>query len=281
MRVLLILTCAALVAQAQTPAPQTAKPNPAVTAPPAAPSAAQPAPVAQPRPPAEPPLSPEDEKKVVYAVGLVVGRQLAQLDLSPDEMDIVRQAIADSRAGKPALELTEWGPKIRQLAQARAGNVVAREKALSKAYLEKAAAEPGAVKTDSGIVYRELTPGTGESPKLTDTVKVNYRGTLVNGTEFDSSYRRNQPAVFGVRGVIPCWTEGIQKMKAGGKSILVCPSDLAYRDAGNAAIPGGAALIFEVELLEIMPPPPAPPAPPQPAAPAAAPAPPAPPAPKQ
>jgi FKBP-type peptidyl-prolyl cis-trans isomerase FkpA len=96
--------------------------------------------------------------------------------------------------------------------------------------------------------------GTGESPKATDTVKVNYRGTLVNGTEFDSSYKRNEPAQFPLNGVIKCWTEGVQRMKVGGKSMLICPSDLAYGEQGRPSIPGNATLIFEIELLEIGPP---------------------------
>jgi len=122
----------------------------------------------------------------------------------------------------------------------------------SKAYLEKAAAEPGAVRTASGLVYRELRAGTGASPTAANTVKVHYRGTLVNGTEFDSSYKRNEPATFPLNQVIPCWTEGVQKMKVGGKSQLVCPSSIGYGDRGSPPdIPGGATLIFEIELLGI------------------------------
>jgi FKBP-type peptidyl-prolyl cis-trans isomerase FkpA len=121
-----------------------------------------------------------------------------------------------------------------------------------KAYLDKAAAQPGAVRTPSGLVYRELRAGSGESPKASDTVKVNYRGTLPDGTEFDSSYKRNEPAQFPLSQVIPCWTEGVQKMKVGGKSELVCPASIAYGDRGSPpVIPGGATLIFEVELLKI------------------------------
>jgi FKBP-type peptidyl-prolyl cis-trans isomerase FkpA len=150
------------------------------------------------------------------------------------------------------VKLDEWGPKIESLAQARAARIAAREKIASEAYLAKAAAEPGAVKTPSGLIYRELKAGTGASPKDTDTVKVHYRGTFTNGTEFDSSYRRNEPAQFPLKGVIACWTEGLQKMKVGGKAMLVCPSDLAYGDKGRGPIPGGAALTFEVELVEIM-----------------------------
>jgi FKBP-type peptidyl-prolyl cis-trans isomerase FkpA len=101
------------------------------------------------------------------------------------------------------------------------------------------------------LVYRELRAGSGRSPLATDTVKVNYRGTLINGVEFDSSYSRHEPAQFALNGVIRCWTEGVQKMKVGGKAMLVCPSDLAYGDQGRPSIPGGAALVFEIELLEI------------------------------
>jgi FKBP-type peptidyl-prolyl cis-trans isomerase FkpA len=154
--------------------------------------------------------------------------------------------------------------------QARAARIAEREKAASAAFVDKAAAQPGAEKTASGLVYKEITPGTGPSPKATDTVKVHYRGTLVNGTEFDSSYKRGEPAEFALNGVIPCWTEGVQKMKAGGKATLVCPSNLAYGDRGRPSIPGGAALIFEIELLEVVAPPPAAVAP-APAAPAEAP----------
>src|SRR5579871_3167562 len=119
-------------------------------------------------------------------------------------------------------------------------------------YLDKAAKEPGAIKTPTGLVYRELRPGSGAFPKPTDVVKVNYRGTLTNGTEFDSSYKRNESATFPLNQVIPCWTEGLQRMKVGGKSQLVCPASIAYGDRGAPPdIPGGATLIFEVELLRI------------------------------
>jgi FKBP-type peptidyl-prolyl cis-trans isomerase FkpA len=122
----------------------------------------------------------------------------------------------------------------------------------SKTYLDKAAAEPGAIRTASGLVYKELKPGTGASPSAADVVKVHYRGTLLDGTEFDSSYKRNEPAQFPLNQVIPCWTEGVQKMKIGGKSKLVCPSSIAYGDRGRPpVIPGGATLIFEIELLGI------------------------------
>jgi FKBP-type peptidyl-prolyl cis-trans isomerase FkpA len=119
-------------------------------------------------------------------------------------------------------------------------------------FLDKAAAEPGATKTPSGLVYKELRAGTGASPSASDTVTVNYRGTLEDGSEFDSSYKRNEPAKFPLDKVIPCWTEGVQKMKVGGKSQLVCPSAIAYGPEGHPpVIPGGATLVFEIELLAI------------------------------
>jgi FKBP-type peptidyl-prolyl cis-trans isomerase FkpA len=193
-----------------------------------------------------------DNEKIVYALGLSVYRSLAQFELTAGETEILMQGLRDAAAGKPAIDLKEWGPKIAQLSRERAGRVAEREKGAGKAYLEKAAAEPGAIRTGSGMVYRELKPGAGASPAASNTVKVHYRGTFVNGTEFDSSYSRNQPAQFPLKGVIPCWTEGVQKMKAGGKAILVCPSDLAYGDQGRPPIPGGATLVFEIELLEIV-----------------------------
>ncbi|HVY91843.1 MAG TPA: FKBP-type peptidyl-prolyl cis-trans isomerase [Bryobacteraceae bacterium] len=192
-----------------------------------------------------------DEQKTIYALGLGISRSLKPFALSPAELDLVKQAMTDAGAGKPAVDLDEWGPRIQGLANARSAIITQREKDASAAYLAKAAQEPGAIKTASGLVYKELTPGTGPSPVASDTVKVHYRGTLIDGTEFDSSYKRNEPAEFPLNGVVPCWTEGVQLIKVGGKSRLVCPSDLAYGDEGRPSIPGGAALIFEIELLGI------------------------------
>ena len=121
-----------------------------------------------------------------------------------------------------------------------------------EAFLDSAAREPGAVKTPSGLVFRTLTPGHGESPSATDNVRVHYVGTLVDGSEFDSSVRRGQPAEFRLDQVIPCWTEGVQRMKVGEKARLVCPAEIAYGAQGRPpVIPGGATLVFEVELLGV------------------------------
>ena len=120
--------------------------------------------------------------------------------------------------------------------------------------LAAAAAEPGAVTTPSGLVYRTVKEGTGASPAATDTVKVHYRGTFPDGREFDSSIKRGQPASFPLNRVIKCWTEGLQRMKVGGKAKLTCPAAIAYGDRGaGGEIPPGAVLRFEVELLAINP----------------------------
>jgi FKBP-type peptidyl-prolyl cis-trans isomerase FkpA len=115
--------------------------------------------------------------------------------------------------------------------------------------------EPGTVTTQSGLIYRSLKDGTGPSPGATDVVKVHYRGTFPDGKEFDSSYKRGQPIEFPLNGVIKCWTEGVQKMKVGGKAKLVCPASIAYgeRGAGGGVIPPNATLLFEVELLAVSP----------------------------
>ena len=118
--------------------------------------------------------------------------------------------------------------------------------------LAKAAAEPGAVVTPSGLVFRTITEGKGASPAATDTVKVNYRGTFPDGREFDSSYARHEPAEFPLNRVIKCWTEGVQRMKVGGKAKLTSPSSIAYGERGaGGTIPPNATLLFEVELLAI------------------------------
>jgi FKBP-type peptidyl-prolyl cis-trans isomerase FkpA/FKBP-type peptidyl-prolyl cis-trans isomerase FklB len=127
------------------------------------------------------------------------------------------------------------------------------EKKAGAAYLAKAAAEPGATRTVSGAIVQTLKEGSGPTPTAADTVKVHYHGTLVDGTVFDSSVARGEPATFPLDGVIQCWTEGVQQIKVGGKIRLVCPADIAYGDRGSPpVIKPGATLIFEVELLEIV-----------------------------
>lgn len=187
-----------------------------------------------------------EDEKTLYALGLALARELQVFNLNPTEAEQVKRGFADALSGrKPVVELEPYGPKIQALAQARRATQ-------AKDFLDRAAKEKGAVKTDSGLVYTSIKEGSGASPKAADTVKVHYRGTLTDGREFDSSYARNSPAEFPLGGVIKCWTEGVAKMKVGGKAKLVCPAAIAYGDrgAGNM-IPPGATLVFEVELLEV------------------------------
>ena len=122
-----------------------------------------------------------------------------------------------------------------------------------EAFAEKAAKEKGAVKTASGLVYRSLEEGTGEQPARSSTVRVNYKGTFIDGKVFDASEKHGGPATFPLDRVIPCWTEGVARMKVGGKAQLVCPPAIAYGARGApGAIPPNSTLVFEVELLEIL-----------------------------
>lgn len=191
--------------------------------------------------------------KAVYAIGLMLGRNLAPLNLTPAELDVVKKGLSAAATGaKPEVDLQTYGPKVDEWARARVAESAKGEKDKAKAFADKAAQEPGAVRTASGLIYRTLTAGNGASPAATDKVKVHYVGTLTNGTEFDSSIKRGQPVEFKLNEVIACWTEGVQKMKVGEKARLVCPSDIAYGDQGRPpTIPAGATLVFEIELLGI------------------------------
>jgi len=202
---------------------------------------------------AEPELK-TDEQKTLYALGLAISRGLGTFSLTEAELEIVKAGLADGVLHHtPQVDFDQYGPKLQALQQTRAAAVAATEKKNAQAFLDKAAAEPGAKKLPSGLVITTLRPGTGASPKATDTVKVHYQGTLIDGTVFDSSIRRGEPATFPLNGVIPCWTEGVQQMKVGGKSRLVCPSSLAYGDRGAPPrIKPGATLVFEIELLEVV-----------------------------
>lgn len=203
-----------------------------------------------------------EDQKTLYAVGVVVGTQTkSSFSLTPAELEFIKKGMSDVVAGsKSAVDMEVYGPKIQQLAQARHSAQNEKNLAAAKDAIDKAAKESGAVKTASGLVYLPVKEGSGASPAATDNVKVNYRGTLIDGKEFDSSYSRGEPAEFPLTGVIKCWTEGLQKMKVGGKAKLTCPPALAYGEngAGGGQIPGNSALVFEVELLAVSKPAPAP-----------------------
>jgi FKBP-type peptidyl-prolyl cis-trans isomerase FkpA len=190
-----------------------------------------------------------EDQKTLYALGLALGRNITVFQLKPAELKFVEKGIEDQMKGAtPKVDLKTYGPKIDALARERKAKQAAVEKAKAKAFLAKAETEKGAVKTETGLIYLSEADGTGTSPKAEDTVKVSYRGTFTDGKVFDES---KEPVTFPLNHVIPCWTEGVQKMKPGGKAKLVCPSSIAYGDQGQGPIPGGATLVFEVQLVGI------------------------------
>jgi FKBP-type peptidyl-prolyl cis-trans isomerase FkpA/FKBP-type peptidyl-prolyl cis-trans isomerase FklB len=195
-----------------------------------------------------------EDQKTLYALGLALSQNLAPFNLTETELEMVQAGLRDGILNKPRkVELETYGPKLKELQASRASAAAAVEKKAGQAFLAKAATEKGATRTPSGLVITTIKPGTGPSPTASDKVKVHYQGTLTDGTVFDSSVQRGEPITFPLNGVIRCWTEGVSMMKVGGKSRLVCPSDLAYGDRGaGGRIKPGATLVFEVELLEIV-----------------------------
>ena len=195
-----------------------------------------------------------DEQKTLYALGLVLSQSLNAFSLTEPELELVKAGLTDGVLKRPhKADLQTFGPKIQQLSQARGAVIAEAEKKTGASFVAKAAAESGAKKTASGMIITTLKEGAGATPKATDKVKVHYHGTLIDGTVFDSSVKRGEPVTFGLNQVIPCWAEGVQLIKVGGKSRLVCPANLAYGDRGAPPnIKPGATLIFEVELLDII-----------------------------
>jgi len=222
-------------------------------------------------PPEASPAAMTEDEKTLYALGAMVGRNLPNFNLTAAELETVKQGMSDVVNGRTLqVDMQVYMPKVQQLSRARATAKAEAEKARSQPFLDAAAKEPGAVTSPTGLIFKSLEPGTGASPAATDMVKVHYHGTSIDGKVFDSSVERKTPAEFPLNGVIPCWTEGIQKMKVGEKAKLVCPSSIAYGDQGRPPqVPPGATMIFEVELLETRPRPSPPPRPAPPARPGA------------
>jgi FKBP-type peptidyl-prolyl cis-trans isomerase FklB len=212
-----------------------------------------------------------DEKaRVSYAIGMMLGHNWQQqgLDIDPD---LAAHAIKDIQAGGPTLltqaemqeTLTAFQQTFKLKQQKMLAEKAVKNKADGEAFLATNKNNSGVITLPDGLQYTVLAEGTGAMPSASDVVSVNYRGTLIDGTEFDSSYKRGQPASFPVNGVIKGWTEALQLMKAGSKWKLFIPADLAYGESGQRGIPPDSVLVFEVELLSVQAPPP-PAAPPQP-----------------
>lgn len=193
-----------------------------------------------------------DQDRILYALGLAIGGNVREFQLTEAELAFVADGMADAVLGREAkVDLQTWGPRIQGLVQERAAAAAGVERTAADAFVAEQARQPGAEQLASGVVFIPVTEGTGENPTAESTVRVHYHGTLRDGSVFDSSVERGEPISFPLSGVIPCWTEGVQKIKVGGKAKLVCPSSTAYGDQGSGSIPGGAALMFEVELLAI------------------------------
>lgn len=200
------------------------------------------------------PLGSEDDK-TLYSLGYSMGTSLKNFALTPRELELVRRGETDSVSGANALvPIDTYRPKVQEMAKVRGKALADVQRQKDRPLLDQAAAAPQAEKLADGVIVQQLTSGSGPSPGPSDSVKVSYEGRLLSdGTIFDSSIQRGQPATFALRGVVKCWSEGLQKMKVGEKARIVCPSDTAYGDQGHSPkIPGGAALAFEVTLLEVI-----------------------------
>ena len=195
----------------------------------------------------------DDKEKANYAIGMSVGSNFKVGNLEYDEAAFNR-GMLDALASKPGLTMPEAQETIKKYQQERRAILGEKNKAQGAAFLAENKAKPGIVTLPSGLQYKVVTEGAGEMPKAEDTVSVNYRGTFVDGTEFDSSAKTGKPATFRVGGVIKGWTEALQLMPVGSKYKLWIPAKLGYGAEGTPGgpIPPNSTLVFEVELLEIV-----------------------------
>ena len=197
--------------------------------------------------------TPTEDDKIFYSIGMMAGMGITEFNLAETEFEWVVRGFADAALGQETLANPEDHMlAIQEVYTARVARANAAESTASAEFLEREAAVEGAVQSESGMIMQVLVVGEGAQPEPTDQVKVHYHGTLRDGTVFDSSVDRGTPAEFPLDRVIPCWTEAVTQMKVGGKSRIVCPASIAYGSRGMGSIPGDAALVFEVELLEIM-----------------------------
>jgi FKBP-type peptidyl-prolyl cis-trans isomerase len=200
------------------------------------------------------------DAQLIEEFGWFIGKRvgLTELEFTKEEVDTLLKGIATAASGKDSpYELEKIGPAMDEFMQKKQQAYLAKLKdknmSTNTDFFNKLKANKAVVEMPSGLRYEIVKPGTGPSPKATETVKVHYTGTLIDGSVFDSSVQRGEPAEFQLSEVIPGWTEGIQKMNKGGKIKLYVPPQLAYGDDGRPGIPPGSTLIFDVELLDIKP----------------------------
>ena len=198
------------------------------------------------------------EAQLIEEFGWFIGKRvgLTELEFTAKEIESLLKGISTAAAGKDSpFELEKIGPAMDEFMQKKQAAYTAKLKdknnVVNTAFFAKLKENKNVVELPSGLRYEIVKPGDGAFPKATETVKVHYTGTLTDGSVFDSSVQRGEPAEFPLDGVIPGWTEGIQKMNKGGKIKLYVPPHLAYGDDGRPGIPPGSTLVFEVELLEI------------------------------
>ncbi len=201
-----------------------------------------------------------DDERAIYTIGYLMGRNVTPFNLTLAETKVAAAGLADAALGTaPKVDVRFYQPRVNDLLAKRleaAGSAAAKaaepEKIKGRAFTEKWVAENKPQAIPGGGWYLETRVGTGATPAKTDMVNTHYRGTTIDGVEFDSSYKRGEPSKFSLGGVIACWTHGIAMMKVGGAAKLVCPSDVAYGDPGRSGIKPGATLIFETELIDIV-----------------------------
>ena len=202
---------------------------------------------------ADEPALESEQDKLSYGLGVLISENLKQQNFENLNYDLVFKAIQQNTDGEAQMTLEEARASLQDYQRRQQEEKAEVAKQAGKAYLDENAKREGVNVTDSGLQYEEVTAAEGDKPGIDDTVKVHYVGTLEDGTEFDSSVARGEPAQFPLKGVIPGWTEGLQLMSVGSKYRFVIPSDLAYGDRGaGPKIGPGATLIFDVELLEIV-----------------------------
>lgn len=203
---------------------------------------------------AEPAKVESELDKAIYLIGVDLSQRLKQFFFTDEEVEIIVRGLREGHAGKQIdLDPTQYFSKLKQMQEDRAKAALELEAPRSLAYLEAERKKPGVKVLESGLIFTDVVPGSGGNAVIGEKVKVHYTGTLRDGTVFDSSIKHGKPFEFVIGQVIQCWNEAIPRMKVGGKARLVCPAEVAYGDAGvPPAIPPGAVLTFDVELLEVM-----------------------------